>query len=190
MKIEKYNTIKAKKPKLIDFELFYSYKAFPREFRFNYLKHRYFLYVYLDPFKCYLDNKELGYIENPDYFFGYEPFYIGKGTNGHGYRMNQHISIFQKNQETNIIKRKKFEEIETKMKSNKYPDKPKNWTEYKNNYIIILNTFNSEKELQDAEIILINKIGTIYQQNGPLVNKITNYEIQKYKRRFEDDYYS
>lgn len=189
MKILKYQDIK-KKVNAPDLSLFYSYKVYPRELKFDYLKHRYYIYIYLNPFKSYIDNNELGYIEDPQLFFGYEPIYVGKGVSGHGYRFNQHISKFLKGQETNQKKKEKFKEIEKLMQSRN--DGPKNWNDYKQNYIVIYKTFPNEKELLFYEMTLINKIGTLYstENPGPLTNKITNFEMKKIKKRIEDELFN
>jgi len=189
-KILKSNEIKKLYPNVPDINLFYSYKIYPRELRFEYQKHRYYIYIYLNPFKEYITDNKLGVLDNPNIFFGYEPIYIGKGTTGHGYRFNQHIANYLSGKEKNQIKKEKFKEIEDLMKKN-LPGKPKNWNDYKQNYVLIYKTFPNEKELLYNEMLLINSIGTLYTPNkkGPLVNKITTYEMQKFKKRIEDELY-
>jgi hypothetical protein len=190
LKLETYSKIKSKfGEKIPDLILFHTMKMYPRELNYDYKKHRYYIYIYLNPFISYLNDNKLAYIENPNIFFAFEPFYVGKGTTGHGYRLNQHISSYLSGKEKNQYKISKFKEIEEKMKSNKFPNKPKTWKEYKDHYIITYKAFDNEKDLMEMEKILINKIGTQKFQDGPLVNKITNYD-QKAIRRFEDDYYS
>jgi hypothetical protein len=188
LQIKSFNEIKRLYPNVPDITLFYSYKVYPREISFNYMKHRYYIYIYLNPFKEYINDNKLGFINDPLIFFGYEPIYVGKGVNGVGYRFNQHISTYLAGKEKNLIKREKFKEIENLMKKN-IPGKPKNWNDYKQNYIIIYRTFKNEKELSIYEMALINKIGTLYtpQNPGPLTNKITNFEMQKIKERIEDE---
>jgi hypothetical protein len=170
--------------KKFDPVLFYSYKMYPRLVEYSYHSTQYYIYFYLDPFICYLDDEKLGYIQlnNPSnvdtLYFAYEPIYVGKGVNKGGYRMNQHVSQFLNKKDHNYIKRKKFEEIEKKMKENGMT-----WNDYKNNYIIIYKTFDNEEELLENELELINKIGIQWTKTGPLVNKITKYQQEKFKRR-------
>jgi putative cell wall-binding protein len=188
-----YNKIKKNKfgefPAFPDLILFHNLKIYPREINYDYKKHRYYIYIYLDPFTSYIEKNKLAYIEKPDIFFGFEPFYVGKGTTGHGYRLNQHVSSYLSGKEKNQYKIAKFKEIEEKMKSNKFPSKPSNWKEYKDHYIITYAAFNNEAELMETEKVLINKIGVKKFNDGPLVNKITQYD-QKAIRRYEDDYYN
>lgn len=189
MKIESFSEVK-RKFNVPDLILFYSYKMYPREITFDYHKHRYYIYFYLNPFKEYISENKLGYIEDPLIFFGYEPIYVGKGVTSHGYRFNQHISNFLKNKETNQKKKEKFQEIDNLMKKN-LPDKPRNWNDYKQNYIIIYKTFPNEKELLFYEMKIINAIGTLYtpENPGPLTNKITTFEMKKIKKRIEDEFF-
>jgi len=192
MIIEKYSKVKSKfqnKLNVPELFMFNSYKMYPRELKYDYLKHRYYIYIYLDPFNSYLDHDMLGYIDKPDILFGFEPWYVGKGTTGHGYRLNQHIKKYLSKQETNKLKLEKFKEIEKKMQSNKYPDKPKNWKEYQDNWIMVYHNFSTERELMDMEQLIINKIGTKYNNKGTLVNKITNYNQEAIKR-IEDEFYA
>jgi len=163
-----------------DPDLFYSYKMYPRNLEYSYHKTQFYLYFYLDPFVCYLDNNEIGYVELSfdTIYFAYEPFYIGKGSNRSGYRMNQHINDFLKNKGNNYLKRKKFEEIQKKLKENN-----QTINDYKNNYIIIYKIFNDEEELLNAEMEIINTIGNLWNKTGPLTNKITKYQQEKFKRR-------
>jgi len=191
MQILDFNEIKRKYPQVPDISLFYSYKVYPREISFNYQKHRYYIYIYLNPFKEYISENKLGVVDDPLVFFGYEPIYVGKGVTGHGYRFNQHISQYLSGKEKNLIKKEKFKEIENLMKKN-IPGKPKNWNDYKQNYIVIYKTFKNEKELLFYEMLLIKKIGTLYtpQNYGPLTNKITNFEMQKIKERIEDELFN
>lgn len=190
-KIEKFTEIQKKYPAVPDISLFYSYKVYPREITFNYMKHRYYIYIYLNPFVEYLEDEKLGYLSDPRIFFGYEPIYVGKGVNGHGYRFNQHISSFLSGKETNQKKKEKFQEIDKLMKQN-IPGKPKNWNDYKQNYIIIYKMFSNEKELLYNEMLLINNIGTLYTPNnpGPLTNKINTYNLKLDKERTVDEFYS
>jgi len=192
MKIEEFSKIKKKYPNIPDVSLFYSYKVYPREITFNYQKHRNYIYIYLDPFKEYIEEKKLAYIDDPQIFFGYEPIYIGKGVTGHGYRFNQHIANYLSGKEKNRIKKEKFKKIENLMKKN-IPGKPRNWNDYKQNYVIIYKTFSNEKELLYNEMLLISKIGTISAHSGkagPLTNKITKFNAQNFKERLEDELFN
>lgn len=187
-----YQNQKFKKLKLNQFHnfdpvLFYSYKMYPRNLEYDYNKTRFYLYFYLDPFKCYLDDEELRYINLSfdKIYFAYEPFYVGKGTNRVGYRMNQHINDFLKNKDKgNRLKNKRFEEMQTKLKEN-----GQTLLDYKKNYIIIYKTFKDEKELIEAEMEVINTIGNLWDRTGPLTNKITKYEQEKFNRRQKDEFY-
>ena len=163
-----------------DPDLFYSYKMYPRNLEYNYQKTQFFLYFYLDPFKCYLDNNEIKYIDISidTIYFAYEPFYVGKGSNRTGYRMNQHINNLLKNKGNNYLKNKKLEEIINKLKKESITI-----NEFKNNYIIIYRTFKDEEELLQAEMEIINSIGNLWNKTGPLTNKITKYQQEKFKRR-------
>ena len=158
-----------------------SYKVYPRKINFNYHKDKFFIYVYLDPFKEY--NKPLAIkVNGPEYCFAYEPFYIGKGT-GAGYRHNQHISSFKKNTENNPFKVAALKRIEEEMSlaaAKHIENKPWNWTEYQKQFVIILETFQDPKDLLKFEMSLINQLGTVKDKKGPLANKIKNaYKFDK-----------
>jgi len=166
-------------------DLIKNYKVYPRIQNFNYLAHRQFLYVYLDPFNCYVDHDKIGVV-NLDgrfkkYYFAYEPFYIGKGT-GTGYRHNQHIAYFLKN--TSVENKEtvqKFKEIQKKfndvMNSKIYG--PGNWNEYQANFVLILDVLERDEDpvnLLRKEMSFVNAIGTIKEGTGPLTNQITSYK--------------
>jgi len=115
-------------------------------------------------------------------FFAYEPVYIGKAANRTSYRMNQHLNDFLKNNKTsyNDIKSKVFSEIQSNF-SKALPGQPKNWKEYKDNFIIVLESFEDERSLAQREIELIGKIGCLKNGTGPLVNKIVSYNQLQFK---------
>jgi len=154
-------------------------KVRPRLHYFDYNEHKFFIYVYLDPFtekhnKYKLPNGDI--IE-----FMYLPVYIGKGT-GAGFRHNQHIAEYLKNGEENLngrvihneLKRRKFKEIEQNMIRYGHGDinLPRTWEEYKKNWIIILNEYGAAQQLEAAERNFIKGIGTQRRGTGPLVNAL------------------
>jgi hypothetical protein len=156
-----------------------SYKVYPRQTHFNYLKDLYFIYVYLNPFAELKQPMEVKTSEGT-FCFAYLPIYVGKGT-GSGYRQNQHIQAFLRGNENNILKKAAFEHLKDEMAkaaSMGQKDKPWNWKEYQNSYVIILKTFDDPKKLIDFEISLIKQIGTVWDKTGPLTNKIKN--VNKY----------
>jgi hypothetical protein len=165
-----------------------SYKVYPQVIHLVYTRDKFFIYVYLDPFKELARPLEIK-VQQETFCFAYEPFYIGKGTNAQGYRQNQHISAFINGKETNPEKKKKFQEIQEKMAIAAAKDernKPWNWKEYQNNYIKILKTFSDPKALLRFEMEIINTVGTVYLKNGPLVNKIANaYSFGKLRTGME-----
>jgi len=186
------------KKKFIDFnqfniiapEILYTYKVYPRIDSFSYLKHSFYIYCYLDPGVCYLDNKKILQVETSfkTFYFGYEPFYIGKGVNRVGYRFNHHVNEYiAKRPDSNVLKHKKLEEIEKNFNKKDYPIS--SWQEYKKNFIILLINFDNEKDLLRCEFELINNIGTVYHQGnekGPLVNQILKYKTDRYRFKKED----
>ena len=158
-----------------DLRVLKSFKIFPRMTHFDYTSNRYFVYVYLNPFIEL--QKGLRYaVNNKEYCFGYKPLYVGKGT-GAGYRHNQHIKSWLNKTEKNIYKLKWFGYLEKEMalaKIKKNHDLPWDWNEYRNNFVVVLETFNSPQELLNFEVGLIQTIGTIKNSTGPLVNIISN----------------
>ena len=154
-------------------------KVKPRVHRFDYKKHNYAVYIYLDPFhqgyykyefKCCGRNEKLE--------TAYLPVYIGKLEHPLQYRMNQHINNFARNIDDtqNQYKKRFFQELERQIEQNKQsgnPDPllPKNIDDYKKHWIIIVKTFNNKKDLAEYERELIKVIGTQYDGSGPLVNK-------------------
>lgn len=166
-----------------NFALLKSYKVYPRKIDFNYMRDRFFIYVYLNPFKE-LRRPLTARAGGKEYCFAYEPIYVGKGT-GAGYRQNQHLQNFKNDRESNIQKVKALSEIQKKMAeavAKQDHSKPWNWQEYKDGYIVILEVFPDARHLLNFEIELINDIGTIYDHKGPLTNKIKN----AYKYDFVD----
>ncbi len=160
-----------------------SYKVYPRKLDFKYQSYKFFIYVYLDPFKP-LDKPLVIKTSNPktEFCFGYEPIYLGKGT-GAGYRQNQHLKAFQNNKENNQEKVKAFKKISDQMAdaaATKDHTKPWNWKEYQNQYIIVLETFDDPKKLLHFEMQMIKGLGTTWDNSGVLTNKIRNaYKFDK-----------
>jgi hypothetical protein len=153
-----------------------------------------YLYIYLDPFKPaktvedYHYKIPSGLIGSKDLYFGYEPFYIGKGVSSTGHRMNQHIADFLTLEEDfignqkvkNLLKMTRMKEIGSQFgKPIKIEDGqddslhilPKNWQEYKTNWVCLLYSFPDRISLEVAEKILIQTIGSINgSKRGPLTN--------------------
>lgn len=149
-----------------------------------------YLYLYLDPNKPILPSEpqdKYKYKINPKYrnlfktdvlICGFEPIYLGKGVSATGHRFNQHISSFKKETSqdevdgkiiTNKLKLAKFMEIEKSFSSQN--SLIKNWDEYRNNFVKIIFQFNTREDLELAEIVLINTIGSINgTYKGPLTN--------------------
>jgi len=156
-------------------QLLKTYRVYPRKLEFNYLKDKFFIYIYLDPFQEFQKPKVYN-IDQKEYCFAYQPIYVGKGT-GSGYRQNQHIKTFLSGRENNKIKVEAFKQIADKMANAAAKGdhtKPWNWKEYQDSYVIILETFFDPKQLLRFEVELIQGIGTIFDKTGPLVNKIKN----------------
>jgi hypothetical protein len=147
------------------------------------MRDRFFIYAYLDPFKELTKPLQVT-AGSKEICFGYEPFYIGKGT-GSGYRQHQHLKEFLDKREINRYKVEKLVEIESNMaKAAAKGDisKPWNWEEFQKEWIIIIDTFENSHALVNFELELINKIGTRFDNSGPLTNKI--------KRQSKFDYIS
>ena len=158
-----------------NFNLLKTYKVYPRKIDFNYIKDKFFIYIYINPFKEL--NKARTYnIGKHEYCFAYEPIYVGKGT-GAGYRQHQHITSFLSGKENNQFKVKTLESIKKGMANSVAKGihtMPWNWKEYQTGWVIVLETFESHRELLKFEMELINSIGTQFDRTGPLANKIKN----------------
>jgi hypothetical protein len=136
---------------------------------------KFFIYVYLNPFKEYEKPKSFKF-DNKEYCFAYEPIYVGKGT-GAGYRQHQHLTSFLSGKEHNPYKIKILEKIRNGMATavaKHDHTKPWNWKEYQEGYVIVLETFKDPKILLKTEVKIINEIGTQFDKTGPLANKIKN----------------
>ncbi len=169
-----------------------SYKVYPSEINFRYQAHKFFIYVYLNPFIEYPTAMKAKAGSPPkEYCFAYEPIYLGKGT-ASGYRHNQHLKAFQTKREKNIWKIKSFQNIQDKMAeavATEDHTKPWNWKEYQQEYIIILETFQDPKELLRFEMQMINSFGTQWDNTGPLSNKIKNaYKFDKLSQGPQDPF--
>jgi hypothetical protein len=146
-------------------------KVCPRELYFDYTKHNFFIYVYLDPFQEI--NKKFHVDDNTSFTFKYRPFYIGKGSTGKGFRHNQHLADYINNREKIKTKDKVnyLEEIKKKMDSNTDLHKPSTPEEYKKMWIVILKSVDTHHELVQLEHNLISSLGRIRDGgNGLLVN--------------------
>jgi len=152
-----------------------TYKVYPRKIDFNYMRDNFFIYIYLDPFQEQV--RPLSYnINSKEYCFAYMPIYVGKGT-GAGYRHNQHLTSFIKGNESNPYKVQTLKLIHEKMAdaaAKQDHTKPWNWDEYQKSFIIILETFEDSAQLLKFEVNLIQGIGTLFDNTGPLTNKIKN----------------
>ncbi len=154
-----------------------SYKVYPSKIDFKYQSHKFFVYVYLDPFQEF--PKALSVkagLPKKEYCFAFQCIYVGKGT-GAGYRHRQHLKAFQSGRENNQYKVKAFQKIQDGMaEAAAIQDhtKPWNWKEYQQEYIKILETFESPEELLRFEMDLIKGLGTQWDNTGPLSNKIRN----------------
>lgn len=138
-----------------------------------------YLYVYLDPFKP--SPTDYGYVYKLPYpingadeiRFGYEPFYIGKGVSSTGHRFNQHLANFLNkgpDELENAGKQERFLNIQKKFFAAN-SSQPKNWNEYKEEWIKIVFEFKDRATLERIEKLLINTIGSINgAKKGPLVN--------------------
>ncbi len=154
-----------------------SYKVYPSKVDFQYQSHKFFTYVYLDPFQEFPSVFTVKAGQPPKEFcFIYKPIYLGKGT-GAGYRQNQHLKAFQGKRENNPMKVKAFQSIQdgmAKAAATGDHSKPWSWDEYKKGYIKILETFENPKELLKFEMQMINGLGTTWDNTGCLSNKIKN----------------
>lgn len=110
-------------------------------------KNDFYNYIYLDPRRP----GKFTY-ENIPFSFLYEPFYIGKGTQG---RFKNHLKVNERSNKHNSHKQNKI-------------DKLREYDMIK--YILLLN-FNTNENTYKFENFLIRNIGRIYEKKGPLVNK-------------------
>jgi len=160
-----------------NFNLLKLYKIYPKVDNFNYMRYQFYIYIYLDPFEKLSKAFDIKAPNGKKYCSAYTPIYVGKASRGAGYRHNQHVQTYLKNNEHNILKVEKFRQIEKNMeyaKKNNLIGVPHNWKEYQLNWIIIHESFDDGKKLLDYEVGLIQSIGTKYRKKGPLVNKIEN----------------
>jgi len=154
-------------------------KVNPRVHRFDYRKHHYAVYMYLDPFheghykyefECCNKKQKLE--------TAYLPVYVGKLERPLQYRMNHHLNRFvtDKEDSQNQYKHRFFEQLEQQIDNNKgsgHPDTmmPKDMYDYKNHWIVIVKTFDNKDDLAEYERNLIKAIGCQFDHSGPLVNK-------------------
>lgn len=110
------------------------------------MENNFYIYAYLDPTKPI--NKKYG-----EYFFEYEPFYIGKGKNNRAF---VHIATAKWYHKT---KKRKMTHLHNKILSIDF--KP---------IIIKIKIDLSEQEAFDLEVILISLIGRYDLKLGPLCN--------------------
>ncbi|MFA7129164.1 MAG: hypothetical protein WC136_08350 [Sphaerochaeta sp.] len=154
-------------------------KVEPRIHYHNYKTHKFYVYVYLNPFSPRVSYYDINGIT---YKFYFDPIYIGKASS-RGFRHNQHIKEYLKSSKDydrgiiiqNPIKKEAFQRLENNMmKVNNNPEQfdialPRNWSEYQS-WIMILEEYDTHEALVDGEKQFIKKIGTIKKNNGPLVN--------------------
>lgn len=153
-----------------------TYKVYPKLHEFQYLRENFFIYIYMNPFREY-DRPYNIKVQGLDFCMAYEPLYVGKGSNGNGYRQNQHIQAFLSDKEQNSIKTKWFKYLDEQMKKAQAMGdhtKPWNWKEYQKDWINVVRTFPTAQDLLKFEVEMIQKIGTKWDGTGPLVNKIKN----------------
>jgi len=153
-------------------------KMRPRINHFDYKKYKYYIYIYLNPFKpVQLKYKLPGeYVE-----FAYEPIYVGKATNA-GFRHNQHIAEYLKTGLEkegvrtihNEVKKLAFKKLENDMRihGSSNVNFPRTWEEYQKQWIMIHKVFDNGFDLARYEARLIKTIGTVRKQTGPLVNAL------------------
>lgn len=152
-----------------------------------------YLYVYLNPYKPAQTIDDYHYLIPPKLFgskhlyFGYEPFYIGKGVSSTGHRMNQHIADFLNLDEdlvgnTKVKNLQKMQKMQSIGKLFGTPGDdpvfilPQNWNDYKKEWICLLYSFPDRISLEIAEKILIQTIGSI---NGSRKGPLTNISLTK-----------
>ena len=131
-------------------------KVKPRVFRYNYLKHKYAVYMYLDPFESGHFKYEFKCCGVPQVVeSAYKPVYVGKLESPMQYRMNQHLNNFVRDfqESKNQYKRKFFDDLVLNIQRNRdsgAPDTlmPQDLDEYKKHWIIILKSFDSPQEVR------------------------------------------
>lgn len=154
-------------------------KVSPRIHRFDYRKHKYAVYMYLNPFHS-------GDYEYKFHCCGkaqtlksaYLPVYVGKLEHPLQFRMNQHLNNFKADRQDtqNQYKKQFFEELQRQMENNKgsgNPDTlmPYNLDDYKKFWVVIIKTFDDKNQLAEYERELIKIIGCQFDGSGPLTNK-------------------
>lgn len=169
-------------------------KANPRVNRNYSGKTENYIYVLLDPFKPLIGLDDFKWNIPSKIFgvdeirFGFEPFYIGKGVSSTGHRMNQHIARYNQNSDSenekkeNLYKHRRLESISMNFrrtaKEEDFYITPKNWDEYKKEWIITIFEFPDRESLEVAEKELIKIIGSI---NGIKKGPLTNISFTKEK---------
>lgn len=103
----------------------------------------FYVYVFLDP-------RKPGQFVYPEYFLGYEPFYVGMGSKN---RING--SLTPTGNKRNILKKRKIKKIK---------DSGHDVIKIK------IKTGLSRGEACELEMLLIKTIGKIYDKTGPLTN--------------------
>jgi len=154
-------------------------KVSPRVHRFDYRKHHYAVYIYLDPFQSGNYIYKFECCGKPQTLkTGYLPVYVGKLERPLQYRMNQHLNNFSAGREDtqNQYKKQFFQELERMIEANKNsgnPDNlmPRDLDDYKKYWVVIVKTFDDKKQLAEYERNLIKAIGVQYDSSGPLTNK-------------------
>ena len=155
-------------------------KVSPRETHYDYKRHKYAIYVYLDPFIVWNKKIEVDCCGKKERLhFYYLPIYVGKLESPIAYRQNHHLHYFQRGIKDvqNPFKLNYFREIERKMEENREsaspdPLMPRNWDEYKKGWVIIVKTFDDRDSLRAYEKALIKSIGVLRDNSGPLTNII------------------
>lgn len=145
-----------------------------------------YIYVLLDPNKPIKNIEDFSWDLPKNIFgidnikFGFEPFYIGKGVSSTGHRMNQHVARFEQSKEDetkkeNLQKQNRLNLISGTFNKphadSEFYIHPKNWNEYKKEWIITIFEFKDRDKLEVAERELIKIIGSINGiKKGPLTN--------------------
>ena len=153
-------------------------KVRPRVNHFDYHQHKFYVYVYLDPFI----EEQTKYKLPGEYLeFAYRPIYIGKASSA-GFRHNQHIAEYLKNGQEDLktgtihnqTKKLAFKKLEDDMK--KYGHKnikyPRDWKEYQRDWVIVIKALENSFDLSRFEATVIKTVGTQRTGRGPLVNAL------------------